>query len=441
LSASRCYMPVRGGLLLDAATLHLIARMNLNAIVRRGVAEILVEKEFIELLKVGKPLRLKQGFDPTRPDIHLGHAVGLRKLRQLQELGHQVILIVGDWTAQIGDPSGQSITRPMLSAEEVRANAQTYLEQFFKIVDPARAQVIWQSEWYGRFTLADVIKLTSRFTVAQMLAREDFARRYSSGNPIAVTELLYPLLQAYDSVMVESDVEFGGTDQKFNILLGRELQTMVGQRPQQAFMVPMLVGTDGAMKMSKSLDNYVAVNEPPNMMYGKLMSIPDSIILNYFELLTDVSDEELQEYRRMMASQSINPMDLKQRLAREIVTQFNGVQAASEAEDHFNRVVRGRELPSEMPQKVLPPEYWDRPQEPVDLVAASGAVPSKMEAKRLVRQGAVELDGKTLKPGAKVTLDASRSHVMRIGKLRFMELSPPVQHSLKLGREPAGSAE
>lgn len=396
--------------------------MNLKAILRRGVAEIIVEKEFIELLNSGKPLRLKQGFDPTRPDIHLGHAVGLRKLRQLQELGHQVILIVGDWTAQIGDPSGQSLTRPMLTAEEVRSNAQTYLEQFFKIVDPARAQVVWQSEWYGRFTLTDVIKLTSRFTVAQILARDDFAKRYSSGNPIAVTELLYPLLQAYDSVMVQSDVEFGGTDQKFNILLGRELQAMVGQRPQQVFLVPMLVGTDGVMKMSKSLDNYVAVNETPESMYGKSMSIPDPLIMDYFELLTDVSGEELEVFQRELAEQSVNPIDLKQRLAREIVTLFHGPKSAAEAEDQFNRVVRRRELPSHIPKKVLALEHWDTPSEPADLLVASGVAPSKMEAKRLVRQGAVELDGRVLQTGEKVTLDGGRPHILRVGKLRFVEL-------------------
>lgn len=398
---------------------------DLGPLLRRGVAEIIVEKEFVQLLQSGKTLRLKQGFDPTRPDIHLGHAVALRKLRQLQDLGHQVILIVGDWTAQIGDPSGQSVTRPMLSPQEVKANAQTYLDQFFKIVDPARAQVAWQSQWYGGFTLTDVIKLTSRFTVAQMLAREDFSRRYSSGSPIAITELLYPLLQAYDSVMVEADVEFGGTDQKFNILLGRELQGMLGQRPQQVFLVPMLVGTDGTMKMSKSLDNYVGVDEPPNTMYGKLMSIPDSLILEYFELLSDVPEEELEESRRQMAEQSVNPMELKQRLAREIVGQFHGAQAAAEAEEEFRRVVRGRGLPSELPQATLSREYWDAPQEPVDLVVASGAVPSRMEAKRLVRQGSVDLDGKTLRAGVKVVLDANKPYIMRIGKWRFVELVPP----------------
>ena len=406
--------------------------VKLDTIIRRGVAEIIVEKEFIELLDSGRPLRLKQGFDPTRPDIHLGHAVSLRKLRQLQDLGHQVILIVGDWTAQIGDPSGQSITRPMLTADDVKANAQTYLEQFFKIVDPARSQVIWQSEWYGGFTLTDVIKLTSRFTVAQMLAREDFARRYSSGSPIAITELLYPLLQAYDSVMVESDVEFGGTDQKFNILLGRELQSMVGQKPQQVFLVPMLVGTDGAMKMSKSLDNYVGIDEPPHTMYGKLMSIPDPLILDYFELLTDVPTEELESFRAKMAEGVTNPMDLKRTLARDIVAQFHGIQDATGAEEDFSRkFVHGKASLEEtgrltVSATVERAELWGEPQDPVELVMATGQVASRMEAKRLVRQGAVELNNNLLQPGVRVPLDPEqRPNIMRIGKHRFVAFPPP----------------
>jgi len=232
-------------------------------LLKRGVAEIIIEEELVRLLEAGRPLRLKQGFDPSCPDIHLGHVVGLRKLRQFQELGHQIILIVGDWTAQIGDPSGESATRPMLSAEEVRANAETYLNQFFKVVDREKTKVVWQSEWFGKFGLSEVMSLTSRFTVAQMLAREDFAKRQASGRPVALTELLYPLLQAYDSVEIEADVEFGGTDQKFNCLVGRELQQMEGQPPQQVFLVPLLVGTDGSQKMSKSLGNYIAIDEPP----------------------------------------------------------------------------------------------------------------------------------------------------------------------------------
>ncbi len=233
---------------------------DINYLLKRGVAEIIVEDEMRALLRSGKKLRLKEGFDPSFPDIHLGHMVALRKLRQFQELGHQIVLIVADWTAQIGDPSGMSVTRPMLSIEQVRANAETYMQQFFKIVDKKKTEIRWQSEWFGKFTLTDIIQLTSKFTVAQFLARDDFSKRYKEERPIALTELLYPLLQAYDSVAIQADVEFGGTDQKFNFLVGRELQSMVGQRPQQCFMVPLLVGTDGSQKMSKSLGNYIGVD-------------------------------------------------------------------------------------------------------------------------------------------------------------------------------------
>ena len=264
-----------------------------NRLLRRGVAEIIVEEELVARLKKGDQLRLKEGFDPSSPDIHLGHMVGLRKLRQFQELGHQVVLIVGDWTAQIGDPSGVSVTRPMLTHEQVKANAETYMQQFFKVVDRSRTEVSWQSEWFGKFTLADVLQLTSRFTIAQFLAREDFNKRFTAGRPITLTEFMYPLLQAYDSVKIESDMEFGGTDQKFNLLVGRELQGMVGQRPQQVFMTPLLVGTDGTHKMSKSLGNYIGVAEAPEQIFGKVMSIPDNLILDYFTLVTDVSDAEL----------------------------------------------------------------------------------------------------------------------------------------------------
>ena len=269
----------------------------LNTVMRRGVSEIIVEEEFEELLKAGKPLRLKMGFDPSRPDIHLGHVVGLRKLRQLQDLGHKVVLIVGDWTAQIGDPSGESVTRPMLTHEQVMANAESYLTQFFKVVDREKTETVLQSEWFGKFTLATVLDLTRRFTLAQFLERDDFAKRYRANKPIAITEFLYPLLQAYDSIAVRSDVEFGGTDQKFNLLVGRQLQSMMGQKPQQCFLMPLLVGTDGVQKMSKSLDNYVGVDETPRDMYGKLMSIADNLMLYYFEFLTDVPEEEMAEMR------------------------------------------------------------------------------------------------------------------------------------------------
>ncbi len=281
---------------------------------KRGVAEAIVERDLIKLLESGKTLKLKQGFDPSSPDIHLGHAVGLRKLRQLQELGHKVILVVGDWTARIGDPSGQSATRPMLSQEEIHSNARTYMSQFFKVVDKDKTEIRWQSEWYDRFTLQEVIRLASKFTIAQLLAREDFSRRYSSGNPITLTEMLYPLLQAYDSVAIQADVEFGGTDQKFNCLLGRELQQIVGQPPQQILLVPLLIGTDGSQKMSKSLNNQIGIDEPHRDMYGKVMSIPDSAIIDYFELVTDIPDEEITGFRSQLETHSVNPMEVKKRL-------------------------------------------------------------------------------------------------------------------------------
>ena len=334
-------------MLVDSATI--------DRITRRGVSEIISHDEFVRMLERGEPLRLKMGFDPSRPDIHLGHVVGLRKLRQLQDLGHQVILIVGDWTAQIGDPSGQSATRPLLTHAEVVANAESYLRQFFKVIDPTRAEVVWQSEWFGKFTLEDVIRLTSKFTVAQFLERADFALRFKEHRPIAVTELLYPLLQAYDSVKIEADVEFGGTDQKFNLLVGRELQAINGQVPQQCFMMPLLVGTDGVMKMSKSLNNYVAVEEPPNDMYGKLMSLPDQLIAPYLEYLTDTPDDELSMLSASLDSGAVNPMDVKKRLALDITSQFHSLSDGQRAQANFEQVVQRRDLPEDIPEFNLSP--------------------------------------------------------------------------------------
>ena len=368
----------------------------LDTIVNRGVSDIISRDEFLRLLQSGRPLRLKMGFDPSRPDIHLGHVVGLRKLRQLQDLGHQVILIVGDWTAQIGDPSGQSATRPMLTHEQVMENAQSYLRQFFKVVDRDRTQVVEQSEWFGKFTLADVIGLTGRFTVAQFLQRSDFAQRFSEQRPIAITELLYPLLQAYDSVAIESDVEFGGTDQMFNLLVGRELQEMMGQRPQQCFMMPILPGTDGVQKMSKSLDNYIAVDEAPADMYGKVMSIADDMIVRYYELLTDLPSAALTDLGRDIDQESVNPMEHKKRLAWDITSQFHDGVSADAAQAHFERVVQGRSLPDEMPEVSLASLREDAEAEDGGiradrLLVAAGLAASNAEARRLLTQGAVEL--------------------------------------------------
>ena len=404
----------------------------LHSITRRGVTDIIVEEEFVRLLGEGKPLRLKMGFDPSRPDIHLGHAVGLRKLRQLQELGHQVILIVGDWTAQIGDPSGQSATRQMLTAEEVRANAESYMQQFFKLVDRDRTQTVWQSEWFGNFSLANVIDLTRRFTVAQFLARDDFAKRFRAQQPIAITELLYPLLQAYDSVAIESDVEFGGSDQRFNLLVGRDLQAMMGQRQQQCFIMPLLVGTDGSQKMSKSLDNYIGVFEAPNDVYGKVMSIPDGLIIDYFELLTDAPDAEIAEMRSTLESEAVNPMELKKRLARDLVAQLHDPQAALQAERNFEGTYQRGEAPEEA-QPVSLPAWVDRLRDEqgdapagsdpaaamlpiVPILVGEGLASSASEAKRLLQQGAVEVDGERLTSQTALLREGS---LVRVGRRRF----------------------
>jgi len=391
-----------------------VGQKDIDYVLQRAVAEIIVEDELVRLLKSGRKLRFKEGLDPSSPDIHVGHMVMLRKMRQFQELGHQVVLIVGDWTAQIGDPSGASVTRPMLTAEQVKANADTYMKQFFRIVDKAKTEVRWQSEWFGKFDLADVIRLTSKFTVAQFLAREDFSKRYSEGRPIAITELLYPLMQAYDSVAIKSDVECGGTDQKFNFLVGRELQGMMGQPPQQCFMTPLLVGTDGVQKMSKSLGNYIGVAEPPEVIYGKTMSIRDDFILNYFELLTDVPDAELKELKKQLDGGE-NPMSLKKRLARELVTQLYSKKDADTAEKHFRKVVQNKETPDEMPTITCADANPDIRR----LLVANGLCASMAEAVRLINQGAVKIDG------AKVTgfsCTIKGECIIQVGKRQFARL-------------------
>jgi len=398
---------------------------DINHLLKRGVAEIIVEEEMIELLGSGKKLRLKEGFDPSFPDIHLGHMVSLRKLRQFQELGHQVVLIVADWTAQIGDPSGVSVTRPMLSKEQVQANAETYMKQFFKVVDRERTEVRWQSEWFGKFSLSDIIQLTSKFTIAQLLAREDFSNRYSAGRPITMTELLYPLLQAYDSVAIQADVEFGGTDQKFNLLVGRELQGTVGQQSQQILLVPLLIGTDGSQKMSKSLGNYIGVDEPPEEIYGKVMSIPDSLILQYFELVTDVAEEELEEFRQGLEAEAVNPMTVKKRLAREIVAQLYNQKAATEAEEHFVKVFQKGEAPEEIKEHrisfiELAPnitEPWN-----IDisrLLVATGLAESRSEANRLISQGGTVIAGETV---TSRIAPVQSGAVIKVGKRRFAKV-------------------
>jgi len=391
-------------------------------LLRRGVAEIIPETDFLELLNSGKTARLKEGFDPSSPDIHLGHVVGLRKLRQLQELGHKVILIVGNWTARIGDPSGQSSTRPMLTEAQIESNAQTYMEQFFKVVDKSSTEVRWQTEWFSKFTLDTVIRLTARFTVAQILAREDFNKRYSAGSPVSLVEMLYPLLQAYDSYAIDSDVEFGGTDQKFNCLLGRELQQMMGQNPQQVFFTPILIGTDGKQKMSKSLGNYIGVAEPPDQMYGKVMSLDDSMILDYFELVTDVPDEELRELRHELESANAKPMLMKKRLAHEITAQFHGAEGASQAEGYFTRVHQQHQTPTVMPELRCQGTPIGDGLFRIELghcLMNDGFVKSNSELKRLISQSAVEVDGEKI---AALTATVRDGSVVKVGRRTFIKI-------------------
>ena len=414
----------------------------LRRITTRAVAEIVPRQEFEDGLRSGKPMRLKMGFDPTVPVITLGWAVGLRKLRQLQDLGHTVVIIIGDWTARIGDPSGASQTRPMLTTEEVKANSEAILRQFYKILDEPRTEIRRQSEWFDPFTLTDVVRLSARYTVAQMLQRDDFAQRYTERKPIGLHELLYPLLQAYDSVAVEADVEFGGTDQKFNNLLGREMQRAAGQKAgpagegQAVFLVPLLVGLDGTQKMSQSLGNFIAIDDPPHDMYGKLMSIPDTLIADYFELLTDVPDEDVARIRNDVDAGGSRAMEAKMRLARQIVTQFHSEPAAQEAEDAFVRTFRKREAPEEaievplsaLPKAKMSPSAEEAGLQSYDLGSAIhkyGLASSVSEARRLIKQGAVEINGQKI---ASNLNPLEPGMVIRVGKHRFLRIVDSDKH-------------
>lgn len=389
--------------------------MDIDELLSRGVAEVIVESELRAKLQRDKPLRLKMGFDPSKPDLHVGHAVGLRKLRQFQNLDHTVVLIVGDWTARVGDPSGRDETRQMLTAEQVRINAETYMQQFFHIVDRERTEVRWQSEWFEKFTLADVFNLTSRFTMQQLLAHETFRKRNDEGNPVTIMELMYPLLQAYDSVAINADVEFGGMDQKFNILQGRELMRSLGMEPQQVLLVPLLVGMDGR-KMSKSFDNTVDLTMPPNEMYGRVMAMSDDVIVPYFENVTDVPAPQVQEIGYAL-EHGTNPRDLKMQLAREIVTQFHDSAVAAEAEADFVTKFQRREIPDDMPEYRLA-----APTNIVDLLAEAKLAPSKSEARRLIAGGGVRVDGEKVDQDA--TIEPKGAHVVQVGKRRFVRVVP-----------------
>ncbi|MGQ9531645.1 MAG: tyrosine--tRNA ligase [Desulfotomaculales bacterium] len=391
-------------------------------LIGRGVAEIIPEEDLVRKLErsiaTREPLRVKLGLDPTAPDIHLGHTVVLHKMRQFQELGHQVIIILGDFTARIGDPTGRSETRKPLSPEEIEANAATYREQIFKILDPARTRVVFNSQWLAPLTFADVIALAARYTVARMLERDDFARRFREGSPIGIHEFLYPLMQGYDSVALAADVELGGTDQKFNLLMGRVLQREYGQEPQVAITMPILEGLDGVQKMSKSLGNYVGITEPPGEMYGKIMSLPDALMVRYFELVTAVPTEEVRSIAEGLAAGRLHPRDVKMRLAREIVTAYHSRDAAERAEAEFVRVFRHHDLPEEVPAfRVAPGRVW-LPR----LMVEAGLAPSTSEARRLIQQGGVKVDGiPVADPTAEIV--PAEGMVIKAGKRRFVRLS------------------
>ena len=384
------------------------------SLIQRGASEILSEEELKKKLSRGKPLIIKAGFDPTAPDLHLGHVVLLRKLAHFQKLGHQVVFLIGDFTGMIGDPSGRAELRPVLTPQQVLANAKTYKQQVSKILDVKKISIRFNSEWLGPMRLADFLAVANKLTVPRLLERDDFTKRLKEGASLTVTEAMYPFLQAYDSVALKADVELGGTDQKFNLLLGRALQERFGQEPQVVLTVPLLEGTDGVQKMSKSLGNAIGINEVPQEMYGKVMSIPDTLMPRYFELLTD---EDLA------AAKEMHPMQAKQRLAHLLVCQFHSPVAAAAAQENFNKVFRQRETPAEIKEFKIPrPLIKEGKVWIVALLVESGLIPSKAQARRLITQGAVDLDGKRL-TDPEATLAIQPGAVLRCGKRNFLKLT------------------
>jgi len=423
-------------------------------LLKKGAVDIIQEEDLRKKLekskKDNKPLKIKAGFDPTAPDIHLGHTVLLRKMKHFQELGHDVVFLIGDFTGLIGDPSGRSATRPAMSREEINKNAETYKQQVFKILDPQKTIIDFNSRWLGELTSFEIIKLTSKYTVARILERDDFTKRFKAGLPISVHELLYPLMQAYDSVALRADVELGGTDQTFNLLVGREIQREYGQEPQVVLTVPLLEGLDGVEKMSKSLGNYVGINEPPEEMFGKLMSISDELMFRYYELLTDVETEQIEKWKREAKEGKVNPRDLKAELAGMIASDFWGEERARRAGEEFDRIFKHKDLPSEMEEKVIVLSKEGGTELPasgggaedsgekakktakgeqqgvtvglVDVLVNLGIVPSRGEAKRLIRQGGVYLDGQRV-DDIEYRLDGSKpEQILKIGKRKFYRL-------------------
>lgn len=386
------------------------------AIIKRGAEEILVEKELIEKLALGRPLRIKAGFDPTAPDLHLGHTVLINKLKQLQDLGHEILFLIGDFTATIGDPSGKSVTRPPLTAEEVLLNAETYKEQVFKILDPTKTKIVFNSEWMAKMSAADLIQLAGKMTVARMLERNDFGERYASNTPIAIHEFLYPLVQGYDSVALQADIEMGGTDQKFNLLMGRTLQGQYGMPQQCTLTMPLLEGLDGVQKMSKSLKNYIGIKDEPNDMFGKIMSISDELMWRYYELLSFESLETIEGLKQAVADGE-NPRNVKVKLALEIITRFHSEALANSALADFEARFSKNAIPDEMDEVTLEGEM------PLaNLLKEAGLVGSVSDAHRMTKQGAVKINGEKVEDSRQVIATGTAA-VYQVGKRKFARVT------------------
>ncbi len=383
-------------------------------IIQRGATEIISEPALEKKLAKGKPLRVKAGFDPTAPDLHLGHTVLINKMRQLQDLGHTIIFLIGDFTGMIGDPSGRNATRPPLTQEQVAENAQTYKKQIFKILDPEKTQIRFNSEWMHSMGAAGLIELASTYTVARMLERDDFEKRYKSQQPISIHEFLYPLIQGYDSVALKADIELGGSDQKFNLLMGRELQKHFGQEPQVILTMPLLEGLDGIQKMSKSYNNYIGIDEAPDAMFGKLMSISDELMWRYFELLSFKPMSEINDLKQEV-DQGLNPRDVKMQLADEIITRFHNQAAAKHAQENFIAQFRNGAIPDDIPECTLKGNI------PLaNLLKEAGLVSSTSDALRMLKQGAVKIDGEKATDNA--TIDTGEEHIYQVGKRRFSKI-------------------
>lgn len=392
-------------------------------VIKRGTVEIIPEEELISKLKESiqnnKPLRIKQGYDPTAPDIHLGHTVCLRKLRQFQQLGHKVVLIIGDYTGMVGDPSGRSETRPRLTTEEIKRNAQTYQEQFFKVVDQSKTEVHFNGEWFSKMSFEEIMHLAANFTVARMLERDDFSKRYKEQVPISIHELFYPLMQAYDSVMIEADLEIGATEQKFNLLAGRQIQEIYGQKPQVILTMPVLVGTDGQQRMSKSTGNYIGIAESPQEIFGKIMSISDDMIYDYFELVTDVSTDELAQIRSDLDDKKTNPMTLKKRLGKEIVRMYYTRDDADKACREFERIFSKKEIPEEIPEKSV--EFDQKEVWIGHYLKEAGCVNSTSEVRRLIKQGGLYIDDQRISDES-LQISTEGEKLVKLGKRRFFRI-------------------